>query len=30
VRARFRYSGSAASCGTGSYNDHDDLAFAVN
>jgi hypothetical protein len=29
VRARFRYQGSAASCGTGSYNDHDDLVFAV-
>jgi Zn-dependent metalloprotease len=30
VRARFRYQGSAASCGTGSYNDHDDLVFAVS
>jgi hypothetical protein len=30
VRARFRYQGSAAACGTGSYDDHDDLAFAVN
>ncbi len=29
VRARFRYLGSAAACGTGSYNDHDDLVFAV-
>jgi hypothetical protein len=29
VRARFRYGGSAAPCGTGSYDDHDDLAFAV-
>lgn len=29
VRARFRYSGSATPCGSGSYNDHDDLAFAV-
>ncbi len=29
VRARFRYLGSATSCGTGSYNDHDDLVFAV-
>jgi hypothetical protein len=29
VRARFRYQGSAAACGTGSYNDHDDLVFAV-
>jgi leucyl aminopeptidase len=28
VRARFRYQGSAA-CGTGSYDDHDDLIFAV-
>jgi leucyl aminopeptidase len=30
VRARFRYSGSVGSCGTGSYNDHDDLIFAVS
>jgi len=30
VRARFRYLGSAAPCGTGSYNDHDDLVFAVD
>jgi subtilisin family serine protease len=30
VRARFRYSGSAAPCGLGSYDDHDDLAFAVD
>jgi hypothetical protein len=30
VRARFRYNGSATACGTGSYNDHDDLAFAVS
>jgi len=30
VRARFRYQGSASSCSTGSYDDHDDLAFAVN
>jgi Zn-dependent metalloprotease len=30
VRARFRFQGSAASCGTGSYNDHDDLVFAVD
>ncbi|HSP79251.1 MAG TPA: leucyl aminopeptidase, partial [Myxococcaceae bacterium] len=30
VRARFRYNGSAAACGTGSYDDHDDLVFAVN
>jgi leucyl aminopeptidase len=29
VRARFRYGGSAAACGTGSYTDHDDLVFAV-
>jgi hypothetical protein len=30
VRARFRYQGSATPCGTGSFNDHDDLVFAVN
>jgi leucyl aminopeptidase len=30
VRARFRYGGSAAPCGTGAYGDHDDLVFAVN
>ena len=30
VRARFRYQGTAASCGVGSFNDHDDLIFAVN
>jgi hypothetical protein len=29
VRAQFRYLGSASSCTTGSYNDHDDLVFAV-
>ena len=29
VRARFRYQGTAGSCGTGSYDDHDDLVFAV-
>ena len=29
VRARIRYQGSATSCGTGSFNDHDDLVFAV-
>jgi leucyl aminopeptidase len=29
VRARFRYQGTAAACGTGSYDDHDDLVFAV-
>jgi len=30
VRAQFRYLGSASSCTTGSYNDHDDLIFAVS
>jgi len=30
VRARFRYTGSAAPCGTGAYDDHDDLVFAVS
>ncbi len=30
VRAQFRYLGSASSCTTGSYNDHDDLVFAVS
>ncbi len=30
VRARFRYGGSASACGSGSYNDHDDLIFAVS
>jgi len=30
VRARFRYNGSAATCGAGAYDDHDDLIFAVN
>jgi len=29
VRAQFRYLGRAGSCTTGSYNDHDDLIFAV-
>jgi hypothetical protein len=29
VRARFRYQGSASPCGTGGYDDHDDLVFAV-
>jgi hypothetical protein len=29
LRARFRYQGSATPCGVGSYNDHDDLVFAV-
>jgi hypothetical protein len=30
VRANFRYNGSASSCSSGSYDDHDDLVFAVN
>ncbi|NTX35657.1 M20/M25/M40 family metallo-hydrolase [Myxococcus sp. CA033] len=30
VRARFRYNGSAAPCGTTSYDDHDDIVFAVS
>ena len=30
VRAQFRYQGSASSCTSGSFNDHDDLIFAVN
>ncbi|HEX9671599.1 MAG TPA: PepSY domain-containing protein [Thermoanaerobaculia bacterium] len=30
VRARFRYQGSASSCATGAYIDHDDLVFAVS
>jgi trimeric autotransporter adhesin len=30
VRARFRYNGAAAACGTGGYDDHDDLVFAVD
>ena len=30
VRAQFRYLGSASSCSTGSYDDHDDLVFAAN
>jgi hypothetical protein len=30
VRANFRYLGSASSCSTGAYDDHDDLIFAVN
>ncbi|WP_163865834.1 M20/M25/M40 family metallo-hydrolase [Myxococcus eversor] len=30
VRARFRYNGSAAPCGTSSYDDHDDIVFAVS
>ena len=29
VRARFRYQGTAGPCTTGSYDDHDDLVFAV-
>ncbi|HYV44295.1 MAG TPA: M20/M25/M40 family metallo-hydrolase [Myxococcaceae bacterium] len=29
VRARFRYQGTAGSCGTGAYDDHDDLIFAA-
>ncbi|MGD2115505.1 MAG: endopeptidase [Acidobacteriota bacterium] len=30
VRANFRYNGSTSSCSTGSYDDHDDLVFAVD
>ncbi len=30
IRANFRYQGSASSCSTGAYDDHDDLVFAVN
>jgi hypothetical protein len=29
VRARFRYGGTAAACGTGAFDDTDDLVFAV-
>lgn len=29
VRAQFRYQGRGSSCTSGSYNDHDDLVFAV-
>jgi PKD domain len=29
VRANFRFQGSAAACSSGSFDDHDDLAFAV-
>ncbi|NMO15073.1 hypothetical protein HPC49_08220 [Pyxidicoccus fallax] len=30
IRGRFRYGGSAAPCGVGSYTDHDDLVFATS
>ncbi len=30
VRAQFRYQGSASTCTSGSYNDRDDLVFAVS
>ncbi|HYH96700.1 M20/M25/M40 family metallo-hydrolase [Hyalangium sp.] len=30
VRANFRYGGSAGTCASGSYTDHDDLIFAVS
>ncbi|ATB28759.1 hypothetical protein MEBOL_002208 [Melittangium boletus DSM 14713] len=29
LRARFRYNGTPAACGNGTYDDHDDLVFAV-
>jgi len=29
IRANFRYNGAAGSCTTGTYDDHDDLIFAV-
>jgi leucyl aminopeptidase len=29
LRAHIRYKGSAAPCGTGAYDDHDDLVFSV-
>jgi subtilisin family serine protease len=29
IRANFRYQGSAEACSAGDYDDHDDLAFAV-
>lgn len=29
IRANFRYQGSASSCSTGAYDDHDDLIFAA-
>jgi subtilisin family serine protease len=30
VRARFRYQGASGACGTGRYDDHDDLVFSVS
>lgn len=30
IRANFRYQGSASPCSSGSYDDHDDLIFAVS
>ena len=30
VRANFRFQGSASSCSTGTFDDHDDLVFPVN
>ena len=30
VRGRYRYGGEETPCGTGLYDDHDDLVFAVN
>ncbi|WP_375768037.1 M20/M25/M40 family metallo-hydrolase [Archangium gephyra] len=29
IRANFRYNGTASSCSTGAYDDHDDLIFTV-
>ena len=29
IRANFRYQGTASSCSSGGYDDHDDLVFAV-
>ncbi|ABS26061.1 hypothetical protein [Anaeromyxobacter sp. Fw109-5] len=29
IRGRFRYGGAQAACGQGLYDDHDDVAFAV-
>jgi leucyl aminopeptidase len=29
VRGNFRYQGSASPCASGTYNDRDDLVFAV-